>query len=367
MTTEQLAGTYRRLEPEPGPTARPRPVIDDIQPLQGCDICGAIAWVLHSDPRARGLARCQLKQDYDGHERARPPAYLLWWTNAMTPPLAVHPFDPPPTPTTLGRLALRILRTSADQMAERLVEETCGAMSMWGKEERQFVYGVRCLPRLQPSELPWLPEPIDPDMVYDALMAVLRTEHPLRLDAIAWATQNNPEFPWAGEVEALLSGLPAYESLEPGSLQHPIHLVIVGMRLVASRRYMIAQSLLESEHIEASRPATSGSGSPMAGEVAGAPDLHQRGPNRGDCLGSSKSGHHEESVLTVPEDLPLPPSSGGRSFTPPLPPGLAGPGQVRVRQPCRNVAGDCVFLGQARASRQQHQPGMLCLCNISAQ
>ena len=136
------------------------------------------------------------------------------------------------------------------------------------------MYGVRCLQRLLPSELPWPPEPIDPDEIYDALMAVLRTKHPLRLDAIAWATKNNPEFPWAGEVAALLNGLPAYESLEPGSLQHPIHLVIVGMRLVASGRYMIAQSLLESEHIEASRPAPSGSGSPMAGEVAGAPDLH---------------------------------------------------------------------------------------------
>jgi hypothetical protein len=62
--------------------------------------------------------------------------------------------------------------------------------------------------------------------------------------------------------------------VEPGNMQRPILLVIVGMRLVASGRYMILQSLLDSEHVEAARPALSGSGSPMAGEAVGAPDLH---------------------------------------------------------------------------------------------
>jgi hypothetical protein len=115
---------------------------------------------------------------------------------------------------------------------------------------------------------------MDPDEMYDTLMAVLRTKHPLRHNAIAWATKDNPEFPWAGGGAPELNGLPVDDFLEPGNVQHPILLVIVGRRLVASGRYMILQSFLGSEHIEAARPELSGYGSPMAGEVVGVPDLH---------------------------------------------------------------------------------------------
>jgi hypothetical protein len=130
---------------------------------------------------------------------------MVWWTNAMTPFLAVHPFDRPPMPTprTLGRLALCILRASADQMAECLMEaETRGAMSMWGEEEwpcrgcslwncPDFQNHLTLTRSATPS---WLC--FDPNIPY----AATREHGRLRI------TWNSP-----GPVEALLNGLPVYD------------------------------------------------------------------------------------------------------------------------------------------------------------
>jgi hypothetical protein len=136
--------------------------MDDIQPIQGCDIRGATEPVSCTANRGPG--------DWC-HERARPatPPRCHWWRVRLTgrqhrPPWKGWRF-----------------KSCARLLGPGLVEETCGAM--WGG-------GGRALP-------------VTPFTT-------------------AWATKDNPEFPWAREVGALLNGLPFASLLSLAILQHPI-------------------------------------------------------------------------------------------------------------------------------------------------
>jgi hypothetical protein len=119
--------------------------------------------------------------------------------------------------------------------------------------------------------LPFLPDPIDPNDMLDALTAVLQTRKGLRSGAIAWvktpATIGRPEHPWQFEVVTLLAGLPFH--CRTSKIKQVPHLVVVVTRLMASGRQVILESLQVpapggQRRRQAVRPA---SGSQQAGQA----------------------------------------------------------------------------------------------------
>jgi hypothetical protein len=248
-----------------------RPEYLQIRAMSTCDDTQvAVCALVHADPRARALAMAWLKRPYRAvnHELNEAARYLLWWTNAMAPPLEVLQFEQHPSPPLLGTLALRILCTDS----ALLVKSVLGTAMLQGRELQQFILGVRSL-QVRPPDvgLPFLPDPIDPNDILDALTAVLQTQEDLRREAIAWVktpgTIDRPDHPWKFEVVTLLEGLPFHSGTS--QIKQVPHLVAVVTRFMASGRQVILASLqvpaFGGQHRgPAGRPA---SGSQQAGEA----------------------------------------------------------------------------------------------------
>jgi len=265
---ENIRQPLARLQAEASAT---RPDHVHIGGMLTCDSTWvAVCALVHADPRARALAMAWLKRPYRAvsHELDEAARYLLWWTNAITPSLAVLPFEQHPSPPLLGTLALRILCTDS----KLLVQSMLCTNVLQGRQLQQFVLGVRSLRGRPPDMLlPFLPDPIDPADILDALTAVLRTQKGLRSEAIAWVktpgTIGRPEHPWQFEVVTLLEGLPLH--CGTSKIKQAPHLVVVVARLMASGRQVILESLQGpafggQRHGQAVRPAF---GSQQAGQA----------------------------------------------------------------------------------------------------